>query len=129
MIPTIQSNTGPIRYAAREHPATWIENLEAPGTVAVAAMYMPIQNEYLSHIQDGIYIEIERFPKGDYLADCYMVEPNRKRQQHCEKERFETYEQAKAYAAQWMEQKLQEHEATVSQHYPQLYDTGQLTLF
>jgi len=129
MIPTIQSETRPIRYAAHDHPATWVENLEVPGTVAVAVMHMRMQNEYFHHIEDGIFIEIERFPKGDYLADCYIVEPNRKREQQRETQRCETYEEAKAYASGWLEQKLQEYESIVSKHYPQLYGSEQLTLF
>ena len=89
-------------------------------------------NEYYTHITDGLCIEIERFPKGDFHADCYYVEPVRGRKQHRETLRAKSYEEAKAFAEKWLGETLEAHREVIERHHEQLYESlpeGQLSLF
>jgi hypothetical protein len=125
---TIITTDKPIRYVAHDTPGAWVENLTEPGLVTVRCLYMPMTNKHYTHITDGLTIETERFPNGDFLADCYYVEPMYGRKQERETLRAKSYEDAKVFAEEWLAAILEAHREVIEQYYPQMYE-GQITLW
>lgn len=119
----------PIRYVGNDNNGVWVENLTEQGLVTVCVLYLPIVNEYYQHITDGLYIEIERFPKGDYLFDGYYVEPERGRKQKRDTLRGKSYDEALTASRDWLCKMLEEHRVTIERYYPGMYeDEGQLEM-
>ena len=127
----ITTTENPLRYALRKHPGEWMENLTVEGLVTVRGMYMPMQNEYFTFATgDGIYIDIERFPKGDFLADCYFLEPTKERKQHRKTFRNSDYKAVCTFAEEWLSRILEDHSELVVRFYPQMYvREGQADIF
>lgn len=125
----IITTESPIRYVGNSNPGSWVENLTETGIVTVMVLYLPIVNEYYQHITDGLYIEIERFPKGDYLFDGYYVEPERGRKQARSIHRGKSYDEALTAAREWLSEMLEEHKSMIERYYPKMYeDEGQLEM-
>lgn len=92
---------------------------------------MTMTNEYFKFIpDDGICIEIYRYPYNDFLADCYYVEPTQERKQHRKTLRKKDYKAVCSFAVEWLNEILIEHRETIEKYYPQLYASeGQIDLF
>jgi len=113
--------TDHIRHVAESNPGSWVVNQSETGYVCVTCFYLPVENEYFKSRTNGLRIEIERFPKGDYLLNGYYVEPTRERKQTIRIKRENSYDAALAAGQDFVKEILESESQTLIKYYPALY--------
>jgi hypothetical protein len=101
----MNTDTYPTRYAAFDNPRTWVDQslftLSRRGC-ELSVYHEPITNAHYPHIEDGIYVVIYRYQGIGYLLDCQMTVPTQARRQLNMSQRYDTYDEAKRAALEWL---------------------------
>lgn len=106
-ITEIKTDEQPIRYVAHANPNTWVElkDISLEDTSAgceLATIHMPVQNIDKPYIDDGIYIDVDNYRNDKFLIDCIYLEPTFSRRQHRYTNKYDTFEEAKKTALEWL---------------------------